>query len=217
MSKIYKIINDINDKVYVGKTTSTIENRFKEHCADRNRREMENRPLYRAMNKHGVEHFSIHLIEECPNDQENERESYWIGYYKGYEEGYNATRGGEGKCLYDHEKIFELLQQGKNSKEISAIIGCSSDVVYEVAKANNFSISYQNEYAKQLEQSKKRVAQYDLQGNFIQSFDSYADAARWLVENGKAKTLNGGVRGHIGDVCKGVRKSAYKYLWKDLD
>ena len=29
MSKIYKIVNDINDKVYVGKTTSTIENRFK--------------------------------------------------------------------------------------------------------------------------------------------------------------------------------------------
>lgn len=217
MSKIYKIINDINDKVYVGKTTSTIENRFKQHCANSTRRDIENRPLYHAMNKYGIEHFSIHLIEECPSEQENERESYWIGYYKGYEEGYNATRGGEGKCLYNHEKIFELLQQGNNAKEISAIIGCCSDVVYEVAKANNFNISYQNEYAKQLEQSKKRVAQYDLQGNFIQSFDSYADAARWLVENGKAKALHGGVRGHIGDVCKGVRKSAYKYLWKNLD
>lgn len=29
MSKIYKIINDINDKVYVGKTNLTIETRFK--------------------------------------------------------------------------------------------------------------------------------------------------------------------------------------------
>jgi hypothetical protein len=28
---IYKITNDINDKVYIGKTLSSIENRFKEH------------------------------------------------------------------------------------------------------------------------------------------------------------------------------------------
>ena len=28
---IYKITNDINDKVYIGKTLSSIESRFKEH------------------------------------------------------------------------------------------------------------------------------------------------------------------------------------------
>ena len=28
-SKIYKITNDINDKIYIGKTTSSIEERFK--------------------------------------------------------------------------------------------------------------------------------------------------------------------------------------------
>ena len=31
---IYKIINDINDKVYIGKTLSSIEERFKQHKKD---------------------------------------------------------------------------------------------------------------------------------------------------------------------------------------
>ena len=34
MAYIYKIINNINQKIYIGKTSSTIEKRFKEHCND---------------------------------------------------------------------------------------------------------------------------------------------------------------------------------------
>ena len=45
MAYIYKIINDINNKVYIGKTAFDIEKRFKEHCQDRTKRELENRPL----------------------------------------------------------------------------------------------------------------------------------------------------------------------------
>ena len=49
---------------------------------------------------------------------------------------------------------------------------------------------------------------------YIQSFDSYAAAARWLFEQGIIKQISGGVRTHIGEVCNGTRKSAYKYIWR---
>ena len=39
---IYKIVNDINDKVYIGKTLSSIEKRFEEHQKDSLKKEKEN-------------------------------------------------------------------------------------------------------------------------------------------------------------------------------
>lgn len=34
MAYIYQIVNDVNEKVYVGKTEFSIQKRFKEHCSD---------------------------------------------------------------------------------------------------------------------------------------------------------------------------------------
>ena len=50
---IYKITNTINNKVYIGKTLSSIEKRFTEHKEDSRRPQEQIRPLYRAMNKYG--------------------------------------------------------------------------------------------------------------------------------------------------------------------
>lgn len=74
---IYIIRNNINDKVYIGKTLlPTIEERFKEHIKDSKRERCEKRPLYNAINKYGEEHFYIELIEECSADVLSEREKY---------------------------------------------------------------------------------------------------------------------------------------------
>ena len=58
---IYKITNDINDKVYIGKTTlSSVEDRFQEHLKDSQRVRFEKRPLYNAISKYGIENFHIY-------------------------------------------------------------------------------------------------------------------------------------------------------------
>lgn len=75
--KIYIIKNDINNKVYIGKTLlPTIQERFKEHLKDAPRRNFEKRPLYRAINKYGAEHFYIELVEECDAKILAEREIF---------------------------------------------------------------------------------------------------------------------------------------------
>lgn len=68
MSYIYKILNSINSKVYVGKTTLTLEQRFKEHKSDSKKELLSKRPLYNAMKKYGISAFYIELIEEVPDD-----------------------------------------------------------------------------------------------------------------------------------------------------
>jgi group I intron endonuclease len=93
---IYKITNKINGKFYIGKTSKSVEQRFKAHinCA-KNR---VNRHLYDAMNYYGYDNFTVELIEEIYSNLEaNEKERYWINFYNCISpKGYNMTVGGDG-------------------------------------------------------------------------------------------------------------------------
>lgn len=64
--KIYKIINDINSKVYVGQTGKPLIERFKRHCAEAKWKNTKRMPIVLAIKKYGKEHFSIFLLEELP-------------------------------------------------------------------------------------------------------------------------------------------------------
>ena len=212
MGKIYKIINDINDKVYVGKTMNSIEKRFKEHCADSTRRDEENRPLYRAMNKYGIEHFSIHLIEECPDEEASAREQYWIGFYKGYTNGYNATRGGDGKAYIDVSELLRLWELGKSLSEISEIVHHDKSWISILLKEKGIKESEILERGM----SKKGVEMLDKNTEeVLNTFSSTRDAARYLIkEKGLKPSNEGGYSGHISEVCQGKRKTCQGYKWR---
>lgn len=96
MGLIYIIRCQVNNKIYIGKTTRTIEARWYEHlkCAEKNTQY----PLYLAMNKYGIECFSISILEECNNKFLDEREIQAIKLHKSHisECGYNLTLGGDG-------------------------------------------------------------------------------------------------------------------------
>ena len=76
MGYIYKITNIINNKIYIGKTSYSVEDRFKQHIKDSVKDRCEKRPLYNAMNKYGVENFTVETIGEYPEEQLNEKEQY---------------------------------------------------------------------------------------------------------------------------------------------
>lgn len=208
--KIYKIYNDVNDKLYIGKTLDTIENRLKEHKKDSKRVRKEKRPLYNAMNKYGTEHFYIELIEEVDLELLSQRECYWIEFYNTYYNGYNATKGGDGRQLYDYDLIVEIYLQGLTMKEISNQLGCDVKVIRNALKLANVD-TFQN----MVKNFGKSVAAYDKEHNLIASFDSESDAARWLIDKGIAQTDSVKTVGSVvARAAKGQRKSAYKMLWE---
>ena len=120
MAYIYKITNDINGKSYVGKTEFSIDKRFKEHCKDAFREQINQRPLYRAMNKYGIKHFHIELLEETDNPEE--RECFWIEKLGTYGHGYNATRGGDGKRYLDYDEIVRQYTIFQNQEKVAEIM-----------------------------------------------------------------------------------------------
>ena len=68
--KIYKILNTIDNEIYVGSTCELLSQRMARHRSDCKRRA--HLPLYKHMNQLGVEHFYIELIEDCPCDRNEE-------------------------------------------------------------------------------------------------------------------------------------------------
>ena len=203
MAYIYQIVNDINDRVYVGKTYFSLEKRFKEHCKDVFKRDFEKRPLYSAMKKYGVEHFHIELLEETDNPEE--REKYWIEQKHSYENGYNATKGGDGKSYLDYDLIVSTYQRLHNMQETANEVGCDRTSVSRILKAKGVEIVDPRNIPRK-KNKHRPVEQYDLEGNFIRAYPSVSEAER---------VLGGSSPGHhIGQCASGKRKTAYGFTWK---
>lgn len=204
MGYIYCIVNLYNKKKYVGKTITTIEERFQEHYTESQKTRHKNRPLYKAFNKYGIDNFIVGCIEEVENDKLSDREIFWIEVLNTYgKNGYNATKGGDGKILYDHDKIIKLYNNGYNCIQVSKMMKCHVDTVIQVLRNSNIVLRNGNS---------KKILQYDLNGNFIQEFWGSTEAAKWLVNNGIAKSLC--CKSHITDCCNLKTTNAYKYIWK---
>ena len=146
---IYIIKNDINDKVYIGKTLlPTIEERFQEHLKDSKREDKQHRPLYNAINKYGSSHFYVELIEECDIEILSQQEQYWINFYSSYSKGYNATLGGEGSPKYNYQELVNAYLKGYLVTEIAQEFECDKDTVRKALLNSGIKNTRSNQYTK---------------------------------------------------------------------
>lgn len=210
---IYCITNDINGKQYVGKTTDTIEKRFKEHIKDSTRPRCEKRPLYDAMNKYGIEHFSVSQLEECDLSILEEREKYWINELNTFHNGYNATHGGDGKQLYDYEAFINDFKQGLGILAIARKYNCDQGTVSTIIKKAGYDT-----YLNSTNTASIAVAQYTMQNEYIQTFRSSADAGRYIQQQKpELKGTLKSIREHIRKASVGISSTAYGYKWKRIE
>ena len=80
--KIYKIVNSVNNKVYIGSTTDSLDQRFWVHQAYAERKPK--RRLYQEMNRLGHNKFRIVLIKNFPCSShkalQQEERKYFLKY-----------------------------------------------------------------------------------------------------------------------------------------
>lgn len=115
MPKIYKIVNTVTDKTYIGKTTKTLDERFKKHIYSANT--YSKTKLHSAIRKYGCDKFSIFLIEECSDDVVDDREKFWISEYDSFELGYNMTLGGDGGDTSNSDNFIIAMENYHKNKE----------------------------------------------------------------------------------------------------
>lgn len=117
---IYKIMNIVNNKVYIGQTTKKYVNyRFSNHIYELNKKEHHNEHLQRSWDKYGKKCFKFEIVEIWATlDDLNKREIYWIAHFKATDPkfGYNIALGGKGTHSVSPLTRQKLSIKGKGNK-----------------------------------------------------------------------------------------------------
>ena len=149
MVGIYKIKNIVNGKIYIGQSVN-IDKRFQQHRSNYknpNSKQYEC-PLYEDMRKYGIENFDFEAIEECAEEELDEKEIYYIKYFQSLENGYNRNAGGKNAVSYlklSDEMVDEIIEKLKTSKDNSDVIGKEFGVCGRTIRAINSGESYHRE------------------------------------------------------------------------
>ena len=114
---IYKITCKVNNKVYIGQTTETLEKRFRRHMGYQ--KDSHDTKFYRAVRKYGVDNFYIELLDKATSRLElNLLEEHYIKAYNSIEEGYNTALGKiGGDTLSKNPNLPQIKEKLKLSKQ----------------------------------------------------------------------------------------------------
>ena len=214
---IYKISNDINNKVYIGQSIHC-EQRWSSHKSNVCDPKKNKYPLYRDMKKYGIEHFFFEIIEECSKEDLNSREKFWIKYYNSFFDGYNLTQGGSTGTptpQIDKNIIIQIIDDLENTnlniKQIAEKNGVSRSTVGKINIGERWA--YDREYPIRPLTSTclpAPVVQIDIySGDIINTFNSIEEAIRQLNKPVYS-------RAHITECCQRKRKTAFGFIWRYL-
>ena len=136
---IYKITNNINNKVYIGQTRYTLEFRWRQHWNKK-----DNTYFHNALHKYGKDAFTIEILEECDYKDLNSKEIFYIAKYDSFNNGYNLTLGGDGnkRLLLDdkYNEIKELYLSGFSSNKIAILYEVDKGTIVKILKSLGIKI-----------------------------------------------------------------------------
>ena len=90
---IYKITNTQTNECYVGQSVDVYK-RWNDHCkCGLGIDTPPGNKLYKAIQDYGLENFTFELLAECPKEELNSKEKYFIELYQAKEFGYNGNEG----------------------------------------------------------------------------------------------------------------------------
>lgn len=184
---VYAFVNIQNNKIYIGKTIEFYNKRWNEHKYNAFTKNL-NSYFYKALRKYSWEAFSKYVIFQTEESLDKElvnsiicaKEIEFITKFKSNdpEFGYNLTDGGEGIIGFHHSE--------ETRKKLSETH--SGENHWNFGKTNSAGVS---------------IMQFDLDFNFIQTWDSMQDAARELNINAN----------NISRCCSNKIGSYKSFIW----
>lgn len=213
---IYLIENKINGHKYVGQTRVKLKERLRQHYCES--KKYTNRPLYNAINKHGIGNFKVEILEKCSVDSLDDREKYWINFFDTFKDPkhYNCTPGGEGGEISDDvkqriSKGMSLVPRGEKWEQSMSV---SLKKKYDKGEKWGFLNCPGN--GKHARRRVRAIPEFNLSANCkikpvsdeILEFECAKEAAEFLT--GKRNS---------GAIAAAIKNGwiAYGYRWEKLD
>ena len=187
--------------------------------------------LNRAIEKYGTDNFKKIILERCDNREHLcQREIFWIESENSYfTNGYNISKGGMGGDVYtnnpnrdiickkqsDDQKIryrendvwrknFSGSRLGKTHTDESKLkmsLSKKGIIIFSDDHKKNISNGAKKAWENTKPYNAKKVDSYDIDGNYLKTFDTIADASRFYNITSQ----------NIWSVCNGHKKK-YKNL-----
>lgn len=199
---VYKYVNNVNGKVYIGQTTRTLAERHKEHLRHKKT------AFDKALSKYGADAFTCEALCECETlDALNEAEKHYIKLYNSMIPfGYNMCEGGDNTKGYTHnDETKRKMSAAKKGKYLG------SDNPF-------YSKTHSDETKEKLSKARKgRTLNSEWRENLAKGhYKKVLCVETGTVYNSInecAETL--GLKAtHITRVCKGKRQTTGGYHWR---
>ena len=194
-------------KMYVGQTGVEPEKRWGKNGVHYLKKRNENyvHPAFaRAILKYGWDNIKHEIIaSNLTREEADNLEILLIKEFdtKNREHGYNLKDGGLGGGGFCEEikKKISNATKGENNPFYGK--KHSEESLKKMSESHKYLNMGQNHFAS------KKVCQYDLQGNFIKTWDCMREAERELnISNGS-----------IYNCCKGIQKKTGDFIWRYAD
>lgn len=122
---IYKIVNLVNDKFYVGSTTNK-KVRFRQHRKLLRGNRHHCKHLQASWNKYGEEKFDFRVVEEVPSDMSlQEVEERWLNAHVGknycYNTGHSADAPWRNAPAYKTPNFGRVMSEGQKAQISTAL------------------------------------------------------------------------------------------------
>lgn len=149
--------------------------------------------FHAALVKYGMDNFKYEIVEECPNEELDEKEQHYIKYFNTkIPNGYNIKDGGNNTRSWS-KVVYQFAQDGTLIKEYDSLTNaalenkCSVSSLSEVCNGRKktclgFIWTYNKDWKPSSNykiKKNKHVYQFDEEGNLIREFENPKTAANF--------------------------------------
>ncbi len=208
---LYKVINHQTNEIYVGATTKSIEDRKQDHY----QKSMTGSDVkfHNAISTYGTDSFQWEQIDTAStNDELAQKEIKYIEQLDSLNNGYNSDKGGGfKKTIYKYNLDGSLNSTFENLSDAGESICVRKQDISRACWSVNhtlggflWSYNYSEPFIPEIDNRKKEVLQYNLNGNLLARYVSASEASR---KTGISKTC-------ITRCCRKEREHSGGFLWK---